>query len=76
MFAIQVRNVAKMYRLYPAPAARLKEMLAFGRRSYHEEFWALEGISFNVERGGVLGIIGPNGSGKSTLLEIVTGMLE
>ncbi len=76
MFAIQVRNVAKMYRLYPAPAARLKEMLTFGRRSYHEEFWALEGISFNVERGGVLGIIGPNGSGKSTLLEIVTGMLE
>ena len=76
MSAIQVRNVAKMYRLYPSPASRLKEMLTFNRRSYHQEFWALDGISFDVERGGVFGIIGPNGSGKSTLLEIVAGTLD
>jgi ABC-type polysaccharide/polyol phosphate transport system ATPase subunit len=76
MSAIQVRNVAKMYRLYPNPASRLKEMLAFNRRSYHQEFWALDGISFDVARGGALGVIGPNGSGKSTLLEIVAGTLE
>jgi homopolymeric O-antigen transport system ATP-binding protein len=76
MPAIQVRNVAKMYRLYPNPASRLKEMLTLNRRSYHQEFWALDGISFDVERGRVLGVIGPNGSGKSTLLEIVTGTLE
>jgi|SRR5579885_1483190 len=76
MSAIQVRNVSKMYRLYPNPAARLKEMLSFNCRSYHQEFWALNGITFDVERGGVFGIIGPNGSGKSTLLEIVTGTLE
>ena len=76
MSAIQVRNVAKMYRLYPSPSARLKEIFTFNRRSYHQEFWALNGISFDVERGGALGVIGPNGSGKSTLLEIVTGTLE
>lgn len=76
MPAIQVRNVAKMYRMYPTPAGRLKEMLSFNRRCYHQEFWALDGISFDVERGGVFGVIGPNGSGKSTLLEIVTGTLE
>ncbi|MBI2817106.1 MAG: ABC transporter ATP-binding protein [Acidobacteria bacterium] len=76
MSAIQVRNVAKMYRLYPNPTARLKEMFTLNRRPYHQEFWALDGISFDVERGGVFGVIGPNGSGKSTLLEIVTGTLE
>jgi len=73
---MEARNVTKMYRVYPAPAARLKEMLLLNRRRFYQEFWALNGISFEIERGGVLGVIGPNGSGKSTLLEIVTGTLE
>ncbi len=74
--AIEVRNVTKMYRVYPAPKERLKEILLLNRRRFHQEFWALEGISFDVRRGEVFGIVGPNGSGKSTLLEIVTGTLE
>src|SRR3990172_3426855 len=74
--AVEARNVAKMYRVYPSPTARLKEILSFGRRPHHQEFWALEGISFEVPRGGALGVIGLNGSGKSTLLEIVAGTLE
>ena len=73
---IEARNVTKMYRVYPAPVARLREILLLNRRRFHQEFWALNGISFAVERGGVFGVIGPNGSGKSTLLEIVTGTLE
>ncbi len=35
----------------------------------------IKGISFEVERGGFLGIIGPNGSGKSTLLRLMTRAL-
>jgi ABC-2 type transport system ATP-binding protein len=37
---------------------------------------AVDGISFNVERGEVVGFLGPNGAGKSTAMKMISGFLE
>lgn len=74
-YAIQVRDVTKIYRLYEKPIDRLKESLSPTRKNYHRDFFALEHISFNVRKGETVGIIGTNGSGKSTILKIITGVL-
>lgn len=74
-YAIQVKDVSKVYRLYDKPIDRLKESLNPFHKSYHKDFFALSNISFNVKKGETVGIIGTNGSGKSTILKIITGVL-
>ena len=74
--AIEVKNLFKVYRLYNKPIDRLKESISLTRKNYHKDFYALNDISFSVERGESFGIIGVNGSGKSTLLKIITGVLS
>jgi branched-chain amino acid transport system ATP-binding protein len=37
---------------------------------------ALDDVSFDVERGAVVGLIGPNGSGKTTLMNVISGVLK
>ena len=74
-YAIQVQDVSKVYRLYDKPIDRLKESLSLSHKNYHKDFFALNGISFQVEKGETVGIIGTNGSGKSTILKIITGVL-
>ena len=73
---VLVQNVSKLYRLYDKPSDRLREILPFRRRRYHEDFWALKNVTVQVGAGEILGIVGPNGSGKSTLLQIAAGILQ
>ncbi|NIW36047.1 MAG: ATP-binding cassette domain-containing protein, partial [Gemmatimonadetes bacterium] len=37
---------------------------------------AVDGVSFSVRRGEILGFLGPNGAGKTTAMRMITGFLE
>ena len=73
--AIAVRDVSKVYHIYERPLDRLKQMLWPSHRKFHDEFWALHNIDFEVKKGETVGIVGRNGSGKSTLLQIICGTI-
>ena len=81
--AIRVQGLSKRYEIYATPRARLKQFFlprlqrAAGRlpQQYFREFWAVEDVSFDIQRGETVGIIGRNGSGKSTLLQMICGTL-
>lgn len=40
-----------------------------------KEFWAVNEVSFSLNRGDLCGIVGTNGAGKSTLLKVITGIM-
>lgn len=71
--AIELREVSKSYRHYNHPIDRLKEALT--GRKMHIERRSVSGVTLDIKRGEVVGIIGRNGAGKSTLLKMVAGRL-
>lgn len=78
--AITVAEVWKRYRLRVRTLADLAADLLPGRRRVlrplRQAFWALQDLSFTVERGATLALIGANGSGKSTVLKLIAGMMQ
>jgi ABC-2 type transport system ATP-binding protein len=73
--AVDVSNVSKKFRLYHERNQSLKSAVMRRRVSVHEDFWALEDVSFEVPTGSTFGLIGSNGSGKSTLLKCIAKIL-
>lgn len=74
--AVAVAKVGKCYRIFRLPQDRLWQALYRGRRKFYAEFHAVHDISFNIQKGEVVGILGRNGSGKSTLLQMIAGTLQ
>ena len=73
-YAIRVKDVSKLYKLYDRNIDRLRDSLGFGSGKYKEHY-ALRNLSFDIGKGECIGIIGTNGAGKSTILKIITGVL-
>lgn len=75
MNSIEINRLSKSFDIYRKSSDRIKEILTFGKKSYHQRFFALKDLSFTVAKGASVGVIGQNGSGKSTLLKILAGLM-
>ena len=78
--AIEFSHVSKFFRLErDKPRAFQDLFISLAQRKLNrkaQEFWALKDVSFDVQRGEMVGLIGSNGSGKSTSLKLISRIIS
>jgi len=77
MTILKVKNVSIKYITGDFKSIGLKEYVMRKLKNNYKvkEFWANKNITFELERGDMLGVIGTNGAGKSTLLKAISGIM-
>ena len=72
---IRASGLSKTYRIsekQPGLAGTIQHLL----RRRHRDVVAVDGISFTIEPGEIVGFLGPNGAGKTTTLKMLTGLIH
>ena len=78
MKKIELNNISVSYITGDFSTTGLKDVIIQKLKGTYEqkEFTALDGITFSIEEGDLLGIIGTNGAGKSTLCKVISGIMR
>ncbi len=71
---IVVENLRKSFKVAERKPGMLGAIIGLAQRKYRT-VTALDGISFSLDQGELVGYIGPNGAGKSTTVKTISGIL-
>ncbi len=74
MGIIKVENLSKIYTTYKRDSGFAAAVKSFFKRE-KVTVSAVDGVSFEIEKGSICGILGPNGAGKSTTIKMLCGAL-
>lgn len=74
MALIELDEVRKEFKVYKKSKGMLQTIRSLMKREYETKA-AVQGISFGIDRGELVGYIGPNGAGKSTTIKLLSGIL-
>jgi ABC-2 type transport system ATP-binding protein len=74
MAIITVKNLKKYYQAHQKEPGLRGSLKSLFKRKYYD-IKAVDGISFTIQKGELVGFIGPNGAGKTTTLKCLSGLL-
>lgn len=74
METIEVKNLVKYFQIFKRREGLLPTFISLVKRPM-TEVKAVDGISFKINQGELVGFIGPNGAGKTTTLKMLSGLL-
>lgn len=69
---ISITNVTKKFKIFRDKPLSLKEKILKLRSNEYSDFFAVNDVSLDIQKGETIGLIGHNGCGKSTLLKLIT----